>query len=145
MIEGKQYITIVKNYCSFLMSEFNMIIIDEIIRGNTFYDIHYSDNNKRISISYENIEGYFQVIIFILQNGKLPDYEDKTKTLHLNILNKKILSTIDKKEINLNNEYFSSYKLYDDFEKKIMKSVKELRLCLKHFNEYFCSGSHNKD
>ena len=70
-----------------------------------------------------------------MQNGELPDYDDKTKTLHLNQLNAQVLSSIDRTEISLNNEYFLKFNPNNKLEKKLLKSAKELRLCLKHFNE----------
>jgi hypothetical protein len=135
MIDGKQYIDTVKKYYSFLNTEYNMPVTDEKVRGNAFYDVQYGDKTKVISINYENIEDYFQVTIFKLQNGKMPDYDDKTKTLHLNKLNAAVISKADKSEINLNNEYFAKYSAKDELERKLLKSAKELRLCLKHFNE----------
>lgn len=135
MKEDKEYVNTVKNYFEFLISEFRFRILEEKIRGNAFYDVQYIDSKRVISISYENIEDYLLVIIFILQNGKLPNYDNKTKTLHLNQLNAKILTNIDKKEINLNNEYFSKFHAIDELERKLLKSAKELRLCLIHFDE----------
>ena len=88
-----------------------------------------------VSISYENIENYFQVIVFMLQNAKLPNYDDKTKTLHLNKLNAAVLSKVDKNEVLTNNEYFSKFQVKDEFERKLLKSAKKLRLSLRHFNE----------
>src|SRR4051812_39520570 len=107
MIDGKEYIEIVTEYYHFLTIEFNLQIINKKIRGNAFYDVQYGDKTKIVSINYENIEDYFQVIIFKLQNGQMPDYDDKSKTLHLNKCNADVLSKIDRNEINLNNEYFT--------------------------------------
>jgi hypothetical protein len=109
MINGKEYIETVKEYYSFLTTEFNLPLLNEKIIGNVFYDVQYGDITKTISISFENIEDYFQVIIFKLQNGLMPNYDDKTKTLHLNKLNAIVLSKIDRSEINLNNEYFGKF------------------------------------
>ncbi len=136
MIEAKKYIETVKDYYSFLITECDLLIINEKIRGNAFYDIQYGDKTKIISISYENIEDYFQVIIFKLQNGEIPDYDDETKTLHLNKLNEAILSKIDKNEFYLNNVYFSKFHSREKLQKKILKSAKELRLFLKHYSEW---------
>jgi hypothetical protein len=135
MIEGNQYIEIVEAYFSFLIMEFGFKVSQEKIRGNAFYDVQYKDEMRIVSISYENIEDYLLVIIFLLQNGELPDYDDKTKTLHLNQLNAQVLSSIDRTEISLNNEYFLKFNPNNKLEKKLLKSAKELRLCLKHFNE----------
>jgi hypothetical protein len=135
MIDGNQYLQKIKDYFLFLIVEYNYIVIGEEVNGNFYYDVQYSDKIKIVSISYENVEDYFQVIIFILQNGRLPDYDDKTKTLHLNKLNQVILSIIDKSEISLNNQYFSKFQPTNALEKKLLKAAKELRLCLDHFNE----------
>lgn len=134
MIAGSKFVEIVKGYFTFLKAEFNFTLTEEEIRGNAYYDVQYNDKSKVVSISYENIEDYFQVIVFMLQNGKLPNYDDKTKTLHLNKLNAVVLPKVDKSEVLLNNEYFSKFHANDEFERKLLKSAKELRLCLKHFD-----------
>jgi len=135
MIEGSQYIAIVKLYFNFLITEFNFKVSEEKIRGNAFYDVQYGDGTHIVSISYENIEDYFQVVIFMLQNGEFPDYDDKTRTLHLNKLNAQVLSSIGRREINLNNEYFLRFDPQDKLERRLLKSAKELRLCLMNFKE----------
>lgn len=135
MIEGRQYIETVKSYFNFLITEFVFNPTDEKVEGNAFYDVRYRGKAKIVSISYENIGDYFLVTIFMLQNGELPDYDNKAKTLHLNKLNGIVLSRIDKDEINLNNKYFVEYNAKNEFERKLLKSAKELRLCLKHFSE----------
>lgn len=132
MIDGKQYIETVEEYFSFLVKEFNLSIVNRKIRGNAFYDVQYGDVKKTISISYENIEDYFQVIIFILQNGQLPDYDDKTKTIHLDKLNNTIFSTVDNNEIILNSIFFEKFQANNKIERLLLKSAKELRLCLRY-------------
>jgi len=133
MIEGKKYVEVAKEYFGYLISEFGFKISNEKIRGNAFYDLQYTDKISVVSISYENIEDYFQVIVFILQNGELPDYDDKTKTLHLNKLNAEVLPRIDISEISLNNDCFSKFNPQEELERKMLKSARDLRLCLKHF------------
>jgi hypothetical protein len=135
MIDGSEYIKIVKSFYSFLESEFGLNTTNETINGNAFYDVEYRDAQKVISISYENIEDHLEVIVFKLQNGKMPDYDDKSKTLHLNQLNKLVMPKVDKTEMSSNAEYFSKYNAKDELERKLLKEAKELRLCLKHFNE----------
>jgi len=103
MIEGQKYIEDVKAYFNYLITEFWFKISSPKIRGNAFYDLRYSDGNRIVSVSYENIENYLQVIVFILQDGELPNYDDKTKTLHLDRLNAQVMSSMDRKEIGLNN------------------------------------------
>lgn len=135
MIEPNQYITIVKEYFDFLFTEFDFKFSEERNIGNVFYDICFKDKDRMISISYENIENYFQVILYLLQNGNLPSYDDNSKTLHLNTLNAMLFSKINKAEVALNNEYFIRFNPKNEIEKMILKSAKELRLCLKYFNE----------
>jgi hypothetical protein len=135
MIEGEKYIEDVNAYFNYLITEFGFRMSNEKIRGNAFYDLQYSDGNRIVSVSYENIEDYLQVIVYMLQNGELPDYDDKTKTLHLNRLNAQVMSIIDRNEVGLNNEYFVKFNPKFEIEKQLLKSAKELRLCLKHFKE----------
>lgn len=135
MIEGEKYIEDVKAYFNYLITEFGFRMSNEKIRCNAFYDLQYSDGNRIVSVSYENIEDYLQVIVYMLQNGELPDYDEKTKILHLNRLNAQVMSIIDRNEIGLNNEFFIKLNAKSKIEKQLLKSAKELRLCLKHFKE----------
>lgn len=133
MIDGKEYINKVNDYFGFLKVEFGFRLLEEKIRGNAFYDLQFKDDSRIISISYENIEDYLLVTVFLLQNGEMPDYDDKSKTLHLNSLNRLITAMARKKEIIVNSEYFAHYKVKGEFERKLLKEAKELRLCLKYF------------
>ncbi len=132
MIEGKKYIETVKNYFSFLTTEFNFYHFEDVINGNLFYDVKYKKQDKIVSVSYENGEGYLQIIIFLLEDGELPHYDDKTRTLHLNRLNEITSSKINKNEREVNNQLFAIYKADNEIEIKLLKSAKELRLCLIH-------------
>jgi len=107
---------------------------NEKINGNVFYDIHYRDKDKVISISLETIENYFQVILFKLHGGQMPDYDDKTRTIHLNKLNQSILKTVDKVEFADNNNFFEDIRTENETERMILKSAKDLRICLKHYD-----------
>ena len=64
MVEGTAYVQAVRKIFSFLSEEFGITETNEKIRGNAFYDVQYQTPSKVISISYENIEDYLQVIIF---------------------------------------------------------------------------------
>lgn len=130
MIAADHFIPIVKTYYNFLITEFSFSFMKEQINGNAFYDMQYQDKLRRVSVSYENIEAYFQVRVSILQDGEMPDYDDKTKSFNLSHLNQSIQSGITKIEIALNNEYFAVFKAQDEFEKKLLKAAKELRLFL---------------
>lgn len=135
MIDSNEYIKKVKDYFEFLIRDFDFKLLEEKIRGNVFYDIQYKDNSRVVSVSYENIEDYLLVIIFMLKDGDMPDYDDKTKTLHLKQLNRLIIAEASKEEINLNAEYFTKYNANNELERKLLKEAKELRLCLKYFDK----------
>jgi len=137
MVEDIEYIETVKLYYSFLETEFGFRKTNETVNGNAFYDVEFTDNERIISVSYENIEDHLEVIVFMLQNGEMPNYDDKTKTLHLKQLNRLVMTKASKEEINLNAEYFTNYKTKNELERKLLKEAKELRLCLKYFNEIY--------
>ncbi|MCO4292017.1 hypothetical protein NF867_03965 [Solitalea sp. MAHUQ-68] len=134
MIDSDKFQNFVKRTFSFLVTEYGMTLDKEKINGNAFYDIQFRDKDKVISVSLENIENYFQVILFNLNNGQLPDYDDKTRTIHLTELNKKFLTALDKKEFEDNDRQFADIVTEDKTEKQILKSAKDLRLCLKQMN-----------
>jgi hypothetical protein len=131
MVEGTEYVQAVRIIFSFLSEEYGITDTSEKIRGNVFYDVQYRTPLKVISISYENIEDYLQVIVFKLKSGKLPDYDDKTHTLHLNVLNKIAFSKANKANIEQNNQYFNNHiKADTTLERKLLKSAKDLRLAM---------------
>jgi hypothetical protein len=135
MLSGDEFISSVKKIYSFLVNEFNYSLIDEKNRTNLFYDVEYQKGDSVISISYENREDYLQVILFKLNNGTLPEYDDKEKTLHLENLNKKILSHLSSEDFEENNVYFSGLRTLSKMENRLLKSAKELRLCLKNISK----------
>jgi len=143
MIDSDKFQNFVKRTFSFLVTEYGMTLDKEKINGNAFYDIQFRDKDKVISISLENIENYFQVILFKLDNGQLPDYDDKVKTIHLTELNKRFLTTLDKKEFEDNDRHFGEIMTEDKIEKQILKSAKDLRLCLKQMRSRPLSTSEN--
>ena len=132
MIEGEQFLAIVKQFYSFLEIEFGFKKTNETINGNTFYDVEFMEIEKMISISYENIEEHLEIIIFMLRDGKMPDYDDKTKTLHLRELNKMVMTTVNKDDLIINTKYFANYNATDEIEQQLLKGAKELRLYLRH-------------
>lgn len=131
MIDGQEYVQAVRKIFSFLSEEYGITDISEKIRGNVFYDVQYQSPARVISISYENLEDYLQVIVFKSNNGELPNYDDKTHTLHLNALNKIAFTKANKTDIELNSQYFNDHtKLDTVFERKLLKSAKDLRLAM---------------
>ena len=132
MIEGDQYLRLVGLFYSFLETEFHFKKVRETINGNAFYDVEYENENKIISVSYENLESHLEIIVFKLENGVRPSYDDKVRTIHLNVLNTSVISKVDKEELGINAEYFSEYTAKSEIERKLLKAAKELRLGLKH-------------
>lgn len=136
MIEGIKYTKIIRSFYSFLEIEYEINDIKETINGNAFYDIEYKDSQRIISISYENIEDHLEVIVFKLINGKMPDYDDKSHTLHLKKLKGMLFSQMSEEELENNENYFSKYEAKNKLEKKILTGAKDLRLCLIHFEKH---------
>ncbi|MEQ9378586.1 MAG: hypothetical protein RIG68_25585 [Imperialibacter sp.] len=134
MIHADTFNAFVDRTFSFLATDYKMTQDGVKISGNAFYDVRYQDSAKVISISLETIEDIFQVILFRLENGKLPDYDDKSRTIHLNQMTTDILPTVDKPEFAANNRFFQDIKPADKTEELILKSAKELRLCLRYYN-----------
>ena len=132
MIEPERFKQVVKQSFSFLVTEHEMKFEKEVIQGNSFYDLTYSNDHRAISVSLENVENYFLVILFKLKGGQLPNFDDKTRTIHLSELTKSILTKIDNKDFVENNEFFQEIDVHGSTENLILKSAKELRLCLKY-------------
>jgi LytS/YehU family sensor histidine kinase len=92
--------------------------------------VRYEKDNTLISISYDVRDDNLQVIIYKLRHGMMPDYDDKTRTIHLNSLNTKLLPMIEKDAFLENNSYVQEFSATNDSEHKLLKLTKELRLCL---------------
>jgi hypothetical protein len=136
MIKEKTFTDFVTKTFKFLQTDFQYELSKKTANGNIFYDVEYTDNKSRIiSISLETIENYVRVIIFTLDNGKRSDYDDKAKTFHLKHLTDKLLKTLDKAEFENNNRHFKDFETKDETEKMILKSAKDLKLCLKHIHD----------
>ncbi len=131
MITELEYFKFVNRYYSFLENEFGFIVKRKTANGNAFYDIEYENGEKIISISYENFAEYLEVIVFILIDGKKPDYDDKSRTLHLKQLNQRVISYSSKEEISFNTAFFSKFLPEKLIEKRLIKAAMCLRLYLK--------------
>jgi hypothetical protein len=131
MIDSDKFQNLVKRTFSFLVTEYGMTLDKEEINGSAFYNTQFRDKDKVVSVSLENIENYFQVILFKLDKGQLPHYDDKVRTIHLTELNKEFLTTLKTKEFADNDGHFGDIMTEDKTEKQILKSAKDLRLCLR--------------
>jgi hypothetical protein len=133
MLEDLEYFETVKLYYSFLETEFGFSKTNETTNGNAFYDVEFSDEERIISITYENIEDHLEVIFFLLQNGKMPDYADKTRTLHLKQLNRLVMAKASKEEINFNAEYFAKFNANNELERELLKKSKRTSIILEAY------------
>lgn len=98
MISGDEFIQLVEKFFHFLIEDFDFKESNVTNRKSLFYDVEYKKQDIVISISYENRENYLQVILFNTKNGILPDYDDKSSTIHLNILTKKLFALLNQND-----------------------------------------------
>jgi len=49
------------------------------------------------------------------------------------LINAKVFSQVNEEGIKVNDEHFLKFKANNEFERKLLKSAKELRLCLKYW------------
>lgn len=134
-MKGKDFLEKIREHYSFLEDEFGFNLSDVDVSGNYYYRIHYSDGAKVVSISCEGVEYHLSVLVYILENGQTPNYDDKAKTIHLNALNKAVFPALGKGEIIANNEFFKEFEAKDKWQKDLLSSAKELRLGLKYFDQ----------
>jgi len=132
MISGAEFIKTAKFLFSFLENELGFVFSSEKNNENLYYELRYSHPKYVVSIAYENIEDYFQIVIFRLMNAKLPDYDNKEFTLHLNKLNAIIFPHLTKENFASNDQYFKEFQYQDPTKQKLLKGARELRLCLKY-------------
>ncbi len=135
MIDAPAYLQAVKTYFSFLATDFTYTLSQEVTRGNVFYDVQYRNLNHVISISYENLEDYLQVIVFELVNQQLPKYDDKRYTLHLRALNQAVIGHLSPADRAANKRHFQGLQPQTVLERQLLKSAQELRLGLVHFDK----------
>ncbi|MDR0938375.1 MAG: hypothetical protein LBN29_03320 [Mediterranea sp.] len=126
MIEEQEYIETIETFFSFLIDEFGYVKSSVKIRGNAFYDVQYSNDIRSISISYENIGDYFQVIVYTLRNGEMPNYDDDENILYLKDHNRSIWETMSKESVKVIAEKFAQYHTYNPFKRAVLKQAKDL-------------------
>lgn len=135
MIAAQTYLEAAKAYFAFLIPEFAFTLSKETARDAVFYELQYRNPAQIISISYENLENYLQVIVFQLVNQQLPSYDDPRRTLHLNALNQALGALVGPANWKENQRHFRQFKPEGNVERQLLKSAKELRLCLTHFEK----------
>ncbi len=134
MIEGQEFTELVQRYFFFLRADFGFEAPGEDVRGSVFYEVTYKHAVRNVSISYENIEDYLLVIVYLLHHGNVPDYDDNSRTLHLPELSKLMVRKVDQNERLMNDRHFSDFSASSPLEQKLLKAAKELRLCLTYFD-----------
>ena len=91
MFSKETYNDAVTRYFYFLDDEFGYNIMLNQHENTRLYDVEYTNGKKVILISYEVFGDGVKIIIFSLKDGKKPDYDDKTNTIHLSVLSKRII------------------------------------------------------
>lgn len=132
MIQGLEFVNLIKTFFDFLIVEFNFEFESEKLVGSFYYELRFKKSDIIISVSYENVEDVYNVIIYKLHNGRMPDYDDMKQILHLSDCFRKISPSLVKEEFDLNNKRFLELTKNTELERKVLKSVKELRLVLLH-------------
>ena len=135
MIAARAYLAAAKAYFAFLIPEFGFTLSKEAARSAVFYALEYRSQAQVISISYENLEDYFQVIVFQLVNHQLPDDDDQRHTLHLHALNQALAPLVGPADWEENQRHFRAFQPEGTVERRLLKSAKELRLCLTNFDK----------
>lgn len=143
MISSQFFVTKVSDYFAFLVSGFDFEFDDLTVREDIYYEQRFNDGRKVVSISYENLEDYLKVTVYLLENGQLPAYDDEQRTLLLGQINAAVFPNIGKTEIEQNNNYFACFQAQSEFEKHLLKQAKDLRLSLKYFPIFVLDRSHN--
>ena len=129
MIMRDDFYNDIKNYFNYLVTEFDCKICNERYDNSLLFEIEYcSKKDIIVSISYDVRNDFIQIILFIKKNGMMPDYDDKSHTIHLTELNKKILPLMKKLDFENNNKYFSNFAINKG--DNLLKQAKDLRLCL---------------
>ncbi len=132
MIEKVKYISAVKEYYSFLQSEFSLKVSKEYNAGNAFYNIEFKGKRLKISISYENIEDYFLITIYKPKNFWEALHGKATKSIRINELTPLISEKLAVDDFNENDVLFSKFESNGSIERMLLKGAKDLRLCLKY-------------
>lgn len=129
LFSKNEYMGFVKKYFYFLEKEYNYEILPMKLDNSLLFDVEYGNEDSIISISYEIYGEGVQVILFKLINGKLPNYDDKTHTIHLNKLMNTYCKELTLSQLNKNNNYFKRVKKSSQpIENELLKKAKELRL-----------------
>ncbi|MFT3796477.1 hypothetical protein [Flavobacterium sp.] len=132
IISEEKYMDFVQRTFLFLTEEFNYSVGNKKANGNIFYDINFEKEDSVISISLETLQDYLLVILFKLENGQLPRYDDKAKTIHLNRFTETVIKNNPDIDFLENNLHFKEISPSTEIEKLILKNAKELRICLKY-------------
>lgn len=133
MLTGNEFINVAKHSFSFLKSEFGMETEKIIIRSNVFYAIRYSNSFILISISYENIDDYFNIQLIKKIYGKISHYDDLNNSMNLTSLNRLIMEKIKNDEL-VENQKKIILHTTDNFEKRILRDAIKLQFCLRNID-----------
>jgi len=133
MIEPQLYLKTVETYFEFLVDEFEFVLSEERLRGNVFYDVRYLRIDRLVSISYENVEDYLVVAILLLDDGRVPRFDDLNKVFYLEKMTTILFPQLGAEKIETNANHFANLTPLSSIEKRLLKSARELRLCIRYF------------
>ena len=134
MVTDNEYFEKVETYFKFLVNEFKFKVESKTFNGNVFFDIEYKSKNILISISYENIEDFLEIIIFPNSANNNISFKGSNENFRLSQLRNDLLTKIKNSDFEKNNKFFIKFKTKNNFERNLLKSAKDLRICLNNLN-----------
>lgn len=133
-LNHQEFLRVIKTCFSFLVTEFGFEIGPVSHIGNRYTGISYSDGIRKLATSVDIIDGV-SLRIRLLEDGEEPHYDDETRNLNLNSLNRRIFPHLSREEILTNKETFAHIHPESDFEKAIKNVAFEIRLALLNWDK----------
>jgi hypothetical protein len=116
----------------FLTEEFGYEVAGTTSVRDVYQEIVFGKTGQVISVSYENADDDLQVVLFKVKDGKLPDFDDETHTLHLTDMTDDVLARLTPGQIQEYKKWFSDINSETRLDKQLQESAAWLRLCLRH-------------
>lgn len=134
-INEEQYFGVVTAYFSFLVTELGFNLSREYTNSSFFMMAEYRRGIELlVSIPYEQGNDYLDIMIFRLDNGREPHYDDLSRNLQLRRITDEILAGVSRNEKVANSKLFSQFHAGTDIEKRLLNAAKAMRLASLHGN-----------